>query len=93
VHWRSAGRADSPSFDRLVRRIVESVADGQKYHLRIVFSDNSTYDAARVGEPDDKTSRRRKGSGYRSEERWLHPTNRSYVAPKWNGADARATAP
>ena len=36
----------------LIRKIVDSVAQGQKYHLRIVFSDNSTYDNARLGAPD-----------------------------------------
>lgn len=36
----------------LIRRIVDSVAEGQKYHLKIVFSDNSTYDTTRIGEPD-----------------------------------------
>jgi hypothetical protein len=36
----------------LIRRIVDSVADGQKYHLRVVFSDNSTYHSTRLGDPD-----------------------------------------
>ena len=36
----------------LIRRIVDSVAGGQKYHLKLVFSDNSTYHSTRLGEPD-----------------------------------------
>src|SRR5512141_480223 len=37
---------------KMIRRIVDSVADGQKYHLKVVFSDNSTYHSTRAGEPD-----------------------------------------
>ena len=36
----------------LIRRIVDSVAAGQKYRLRVIFSDGSTYDSTRQGEPD-----------------------------------------
>ena len=36
----------------LIRRIVDSVADGQKYHLKVVFSDNTTYDSTRLDDPD-----------------------------------------
>jgi cyclopropane-fatty-acyl-phospholipid synthase len=36
----------------LIRRIVDSVADGGKYHLKAVFSDGSTYHSTRLGEPD-----------------------------------------
>jgi hypothetical protein len=36
----------------LIKRIVDSVAAGQKYHLKIVFSDNSTYHSTRAGDPD-----------------------------------------
>lgn len=36
----------------LIRRIVDSVAEGQKYHLKVVFSDDSTYHSTRPGEPD-----------------------------------------
>lgn len=36
----------------LIRKIVDSVAQGQKYHLRVVFSDGNTYDSTRQGEPD-----------------------------------------
>jgi cyclopropane-fatty-acyl-phospholipid synthase len=36
----------------LIRRIVDSVASGQKYHLRVVFSDNTIYDSTRLGDPD-----------------------------------------
>ncbi len=36
----------------LIRRIVDSVAEGQKYHLKVVFSDNSTHHSTRLGDPD-----------------------------------------
>jgi len=36
----------------MIRRIVDSVADGGKYHLKAVFSDGSTYHSTRLGEPD-----------------------------------------
>ncbi len=36
----------------LIRRIVDSVADGGKYHLKVVFSDDSTYHSTQLGEPD-----------------------------------------
>lgn len=36
----------------LIRRIVDSVASGQKYHLRVVFSDNTLYDSTRLGDPN-----------------------------------------
>ena len=36
----------------LIRRIVDGVAKGQKYHLKVVFSDNTTYDSTRLGDPD-----------------------------------------
>jgi len=36
----------------LIRRIVDGVAAGQKYYLKVVFSDNSTYHSTRLGEPD-----------------------------------------
>lgn len=37
---------------KLIRRIVDSVAEGQKYHLKVVFSDGSTYHSTRLGDPD-----------------------------------------
>lgn len=37
---------------KLIRRIVDGVAKGQKYHLKVVFCDNSTYHSTRLGEPD-----------------------------------------
>jgi hypothetical protein len=49
------GDAVSPSVVRsLVRRIVDgvAVAVGQKYHLKVVFSDRTTHDTTRLGEPD-----------------------------------------
>src|SRR5450755_4958601 len=36
----------------LIRRIVDSVAECQKYHLVVIFSDNSTYHSTRLGDPD-----------------------------------------
>jgi cyclopropane-fatty-acyl-phospholipid synthase len=36
----------------LLRRIVESVAAGGKFHLKLVFSDHSTHDTTRLGDPD-----------------------------------------
>jgi cyclopropane-fatty-acyl-phospholipid synthase len=36
----------------LIRCIVDSVAEGQKYHLKVVFSDGSTYHSTRLGDPD-----------------------------------------
>lgn len=36
----------------LIRHIVDGVAEGQKYHLKVVFSDNSTYHSTRLGDPD-----------------------------------------
>lgn len=36
----------------LIRRIAGSVADGGKYHLKVVFSDGSAYHSTRLGEPD-----------------------------------------
>jgi cyclopropane-fatty-acyl-phospholipid synthase len=36
----------------LIRRIVDSVADGGKYHLKVVFSDHSIHHSTQLGEPD-----------------------------------------
>jgi len=36
----------------LIRHIVDSVAEGQKYHLKVVFSDDRTYHSTRLGDPD-----------------------------------------
>lgn len=45
--------AATPSIVRaLIRRIVDGVAVGQKYHLKVVFSDNTTHDTTRLGDPD-----------------------------------------
>lgn len=47
--------ADSNGFGMvraLIRRIVASVAQGQKYHLKVVFSDSSIYHSTRLGDPD-----------------------------------------
>ena len=37
---------------RLIRRIVDSVAQGQNVHLKVVFSDKSIYHSTRLGDPD-----------------------------------------
>jgi cyclopropane-fatty-acyl-phospholipid synthase len=37
---------------RWIGRIVDGVAEGQKYHLRVVFSDGSLHDSTRIGAPD-----------------------------------------
>jgi cyclopropane-fatty-acyl-phospholipid synthase len=36
----------------IIRKIVDSVASGQKYHLKVVFSDGTTYHSTSAGEPD-----------------------------------------
>jgi cyclopropane-fatty-acyl-phospholipid synthase len=36
----------------LIRRIVGRVAEGGKYHLKVVFADKSTYQSTRVGDPE-----------------------------------------
>lgn len=46
-------RPSAPSVVRaLIRSVVAGVAAGQKYHLRVVFSDHSSYDTTRLGDPD-----------------------------------------
>lgn len=49
----------------LIRHIVDSVAEGQKYHLKVVFSDNSTYHSTRLGEPDVTIVFRNRGAEWR----------------------------
>lgn len=36
----------------LIRRIVDGVADGQKCHLTVTFSDGTFHDSTRIGVPD-----------------------------------------
>ncbi len=36
----------------LIRRIIDGVAEGQKYHLKAVFADGSEYHSIRPGQPD-----------------------------------------
>jgi hypothetical protein len=36
----------------LLRRIVDSVAEGSRCHLKLVFSDQITYRSTRAGDPD-----------------------------------------
>lgn len=39
------GGEGAPSMVRaLIRRIIDGVAAGQKYHLRVAFSDHTTHD-------------------------------------------------
>jgi cyclopropane-fatty-acyl-phospholipid synthase len=46
-------RPQAPSMVRwLIRRIVDEVAAGQKYHVKVVFSDHTTHETTRLGEPD-----------------------------------------
>ena len=52
VDSRTAGAAQLGVVRSLIRRIVDGVASGQKYHLRVVFSDNTTHDSTRLGDPD-----------------------------------------
>jgi cyclopropane-fatty-acyl-phospholipid synthase len=52
VDSRAAGAAQLGVVRSLIRRIVDGVARGQKYHLRVVFSDNTTHDSTRLGDPD-----------------------------------------
>ncbi len=49
----------------LIRRIVDDVAEGQKYHLRVVFSDHSSYDSTRLGDPDVTIVFRSRGAEWR----------------------------
>lgn len=47
--------ADAPGLSparALVRHFVDGVARGGKYHLRVVFSDNTTHHSTRIGQPD-----------------------------------------
>lgn len=50
----SQGRdAARPSVVRaLIRSIVDGVAAGQKYHIKVVFSDRTTHDTTRLGDAD-----------------------------------------
>jgi cyclopropane-fatty-acyl-phospholipid synthase len=48
----SGATRESVMVRALIRRIVDSVADREKYHLRVVFSDDSRYDSTRLGDPD-----------------------------------------
>ena len=51
---RKFARGRAPGFSparALIRRIVDSVADGRKYHLEVVFSDGSVYHSSPVGDP------------------------------------------
>jgi cyclopropane-fatty-acyl-phospholipid synthase len=49
----------------VIRRIVDSVAAGQKYHLKVVFSDHSTYDSTRGRDPDVTIIFRRRSAEWR----------------------------
>jgi hypothetical protein len=53
---RAAGFTAGPCGRGMIRasscRIVDGVAKGQKYHLKVVFSDGSAYHSVHAGEPD-----------------------------------------
>lgn len=49
----------------LVRRIVDSVAEGQKYHLKVVFADGSVHHTSQLGEPDITIVFRRRAAEWR----------------------------
>ena len=49
----------------LLRRIVDSVAEGSRCHLKLVFSDQSTYHSTRAGDPDVTIIFRRRSAEWR----------------------------
>jgi hypothetical protein len=56
----------------LIQRIVDSVANGQKYHLKVVFSDNSSYHSTRLGDLAVLSGRRRRNlRGYARDHQLL----------------------
>ena len=66
-HRKFAGRR-APGFSparALIRRIVDSVADGRKYHLEIVFSDGSVYHSSPGGDPYVTIVLRTRGAEWR----------------------------
>ncbi len=65
VNSRSADEAGLSLVRTIVRRIVDNVAEGQKYHLRLVFSDRSVHDTSRFGEPDITIIFRRRSAEWR----------------------------
>lgn len=50
----------------LIRRIADSIADGEQCHLKLVFSDNSTYYTALPGDPDVTIIFRRRSAEWRT---------------------------
>ena len=52
IDSRTADAAVPSPVRAIIRRIVDGVAAGQKYHLRVVFADLSTHDTTRLGDPD-----------------------------------------
>ncbi|WP_417068525.1 class I SAM-dependent methyltransferase [Niveibacterium terrae] len=50
---------------RLIRKIVDGVAEGQKYHLRVVFADGSEHHTTAIGEPDVTIVFRRRAAEWR----------------------------
>jgi cyclopropane-fatty-acyl-phospholipid synthase len=65
VDSRAAEAANLPLLRALIRHIVDSVAQGQKYHLKVVFSDDTTYDSTRQGDPDVTIVFRRRRAEWR----------------------------
>lgn len=49
----------------IIRKIVDSVSSGQKYHLKVVFSDETTYHSTSTGEPDVTIVFRRRSAEWR----------------------------
>lgn len=50
---------------RLIRKIVDGVAEGQKYPLRVVFADGSEHHTTALGEPDVTIVFRRRAAEWR----------------------------
>jgi len=49
---RATGTAQLGMVRPIIRRLVDGVARGQKYHIRVVFADNAIHDSTRLGDPD-----------------------------------------
>jgi cyclopropane-fatty-acyl-phospholipid synthase len=64
----------------LIRRIVASVAEGQKYHLEVVFSDGSTFHSTRLGEPDATIVLRNRAAEWKMALGGVHEFLEAYFA-------------
>lgn len=65
---------------RLIRRIVDGISEGQKYHLRVVFSDKSIYQNTRLGDPDITIIFRKRSAEWRMALGGLFEFLESYFA-------------